>query len=228
MLNWVAGAVLHTAILVPYQSWRISHRHHHQNTGHIDNDEIFYPHRKSESRTNVRAGAASLGLAWFMYLGWGFGPRYTYVRVAQRWFRSILACLVVVAAAADKLDVFFHCCVQHFNPFDKLFKEYRSETLVGVSVVLYMAWAALLVYMTSLYGLWVMVDMYFLPIFVAGSWLTVTTFLHHNERPSSAHGPWVLCDCVVPLMFLFPPASCLAYFPAFGRTCVPLSFLLVS
>lgn len=151
-LNWVVGALLHTFILVPYQSWRISHRHHHQNTGHIDNDEIFFPHRSSQDRKIVRAGAGYLGLAWQMYLMWGFGPRYVY----------------------------------HYNPFDKLFKEHRSEMLVGVSVVMYAAWMSAVAYAVSVYGMWLVADMFLLPIFVAGSWLTITTFLHHNEPET----PW--------------------------------------
>ncbi|EPS57432.1 chloroplast omega-3 fatty acid desaturase, partial [Genlisea aurea] len=37
-LNSVVGHLLHSAILVPYHGWRISHRTHHQNHGHVEND----------------------------------------------------------------------------------------------------------------------------------------------------------------------------------------------
>ncbi|CAI0539655.1 unnamed protein product [Linum tenue] len=42
-LNSVAGHILHSSILVPYHGWRISHRTHHQNHGHVENDESWHP-----------------------------------------------------------------------------------------------------------------------------------------------------------------------------------------
>lgn len=37
------GWVLHSALLVPYHSWRISHGKHHNNTGSCEHDEVFAP-----------------------------------------------------------------------------------------------------------------------------------------------------------------------------------------
>ncbi|KST63945.1 fatty acid desaturase [Mastigocoleus testarum] len=46
-LNDFIGHLCHTPILVPYHGWRISHRTHHLNTGHIENDESWYPTTQS-------------------------------------------------------------------------------------------------------------------------------------------------------------------------------------
>jgi len=43
MVNNVVGLVVHSALLVPFFSWAISHRRHHSNTGNIDKDEVFVP-----------------------------------------------------------------------------------------------------------------------------------------------------------------------------------------
>ncbi len=43
-----AGWVLHSALLVPYHSWRISHGKHHNNTGSCENDEVFAPPVKED------------------------------------------------------------------------------------------------------------------------------------------------------------------------------------
>uniref|UniRef100_A0A0A9GBV4 Omega-3 fatty acid desaturase n=1 Tax=Arundo donax TaxID=35708 RepID=A0A0A9GBV4_ARUDO len=43
LLNSVVGHLLHSFILVPYNGWRISHRTHHQNHGHIERDESWHP-----------------------------------------------------------------------------------------------------------------------------------------------------------------------------------------
>lgn len=40
--------MLHSALLVPYHSWRISHGKHHNNTGSCENDEVFAPPVKED------------------------------------------------------------------------------------------------------------------------------------------------------------------------------------
>jgi len=42
-LNNLIGNIVHSSILVPYHGWRISHRTHHANHGHVENDESWYP-----------------------------------------------------------------------------------------------------------------------------------------------------------------------------------------
>ncbi len=49
-LNDLIGHISHTPILVPYHGWRISHRTHHLNTGHLDNDESWYPVTETQYR----------------------------------------------------------------------------------------------------------------------------------------------------------------------------------
>ncbi len=40
-INNFIGTICHSALLVPYHSWRITHGKHHNNTGSTDNDEVF-------------------------------------------------------------------------------------------------------------------------------------------------------------------------------------------
>lgn len=42
------GHLLHSFILVPYHGWRLSHKKHHGNHGHIDNDESWHPLTESQ------------------------------------------------------------------------------------------------------------------------------------------------------------------------------------
>lgn len=46
IVNDTVGLIVHSALLVPYFSWKISHRNHHANTGSIENDEVFVPARR--------------------------------------------------------------------------------------------------------------------------------------------------------------------------------------
>lgn len=50
-VNNLVGHLAHTPILVPYHSWRISHRTHHQNTGNIDRDESWHPIDEAEYKS---------------------------------------------------------------------------------------------------------------------------------------------------------------------------------
>jgi fatty acid desaturase len=45
--NNFVGNIVHASILVPYHGWRVSHRKHHANHGHVENDESWHPTSKS-------------------------------------------------------------------------------------------------------------------------------------------------------------------------------------
>lgn len=47
-INFATGWVLHSALLVPFHSWRISHARHHAATGHLTRDEVFVPRTRKE------------------------------------------------------------------------------------------------------------------------------------------------------------------------------------
>lgn len=53
-LNDLVGNITHASILVPYHGWRISHRTHHANHGHVENDESWHPVPKSIYDSMVR------------------------------------------------------------------------------------------------------------------------------------------------------------------------------
>jgi omega-3 fatty acid desaturase (delta-15 desaturase) len=53
-LNDLVGNIAHASILVPYHGWRVSHRKHHGNHGHVENDESWHPTTKSQMDSMVR------------------------------------------------------------------------------------------------------------------------------------------------------------------------------
>ncbi|PPQ70163.1 hypothetical protein CVT24_003890 [Panaeolus cyanescens] len=42
-INDVLGLILHTFVLTPYHSWRVTHATHHKSTNHLDRDETYVP-----------------------------------------------------------------------------------------------------------------------------------------------------------------------------------------
>lgn len=96
-LNDLMGHICHTPILVPYHGWRISHRTHHKNTGHLDNDESWYP--VSESDYNAMPWVQKMGryyvflLAYPIYIfkrspnkeGSHFSPSSPLFKKSEKW-----------------------------------------------------------------------------------------------------------------------------------------------
>jgi omega-6 fatty acid desaturase (delta-12 desaturase) len=47
-INNTVGWILHSALGVPYHSWRITHARHHASTAHMTNDQVFVPKSRSQ------------------------------------------------------------------------------------------------------------------------------------------------------------------------------------
>ena len=64
----------HSALLVPYHSWAISHSHHHLNTCSMENDEVFVPYTVHEYGLADSAADTPLANLWRIFLmltvGW--------------------------------------------------------------------------------------------------------------------------------------------------------------
>ncbi|XP_029640746.1 delta(12) fatty acid desaturase DES8.11 [Octopus sinensis] len=76
LLNDTMGTLLHSFLLCPYYTWKLSHKNHHKNTGNIDKDEVYYPIRKKFRKTSTQLlPGFGLGLGWFGYLVRGYKPR---------------------------------------------------------------------------------------------------------------------------------------------------------
>nr|CAG8667272.1 10089_t:CDS:1 [Entrophospora candida] len=161
LFNDIIGTFLHLLILVPYTPWKLSHRHHHKNTGNIDKDEVFFPVRKSDTKHTLSGKEETIvtpyfafGIGWAVYLIIGYGPR----------------------------------AICHLNPLDPFFKNHRTGA--SISVIGIFSFSALLYYLSTLYGPWNIIKYYFLPLLIFGSWLVITTFLHHHGVENNLKLPW--------------------------------------
>jgi acyl-lipid omega-3 desaturase len=110
-LNNLVGHLSHTAILVPYHGWRISHRTHHANTGNIDTDESWYPVTESQfNQMGWMEKLARFHLILFVYplylfrrspgkQGSHFLPSSPLFRPSEKWdvLTSTACCAAMVA-----------------------------------------------------------------------------------------------------------------------------------
>ena len=153
------GLVLHSALLVPYHSWRISHAKHHRSTNDMDRDEVFIPYTRTEvgGDTGLFSGPVHLfRIAKMLLFGW---PAYLINHTTGRKYGSR---------------------TNHFEPSSPLFlpHQYWSVVLsdlflVGVAATLYM--------LGSTMGLWWLCKVYVVPYLVVNMWLVLITDLQHTD-----------------------------------------------
>ena len=71
--NNLVGTICHSALLVPYHAWRITHGRHHGNTGSCENDEVFAPSTRADW-ANEMLRETGMAQAWGILLmatvGW--------------------------------------------------------------------------------------------------------------------------------------------------------------
>eukprot|EP01094_Clydonella_sp_ATCC50884_P007035 TRINITY_DN1621_c0_g2_i1.p1 TRINITY_DN1621_c0_g2~~TRINITY_DN1621_c0_g2_i1.p1 ORF type:complete len:375 (+),score=160.96 TRINITY_DN1621_c0_g2_i1:38-1162(+) len=106
--NQIFGNLTHSFLLVPYESWKITHNWHHKNTGNIDKDEIFYPQRSNTMYDWVRRAIVPFTVgAWYVYL-FGtqhFNPYNPTFKGRRKEVTVSLACWAAVALAAYALSL---------------------------------------------------------------------------------------------------------------------------
>ncbi|MCB1315822.1 MAG: DUF3474 domain-containing protein [Leptospiraceae bacterium] len=150
-LNSLIGHLSHSPLLVPYHGWRISHRIHHQTTGHVEDEETWYPLTESEYRNrplHIRMMRFTPIMLWLF-------PFYL-LRRSPRKHGS------------------------HFLPSSDLFRPSEKWDVI-VSSIWWLACAALLGWFTYEQGFMALLKYYLGPYIVFIAWLDLVTFLHHNE-----------------------------------------------
>ncbi|PSR95055.1 Omega-3 fatty acid desaturase [Actinidia chinensis var. chinensis] len=150
-LNSVVGHLLHSFILVPYHGWRISHRTHHQNHGHVENDESWVPLSEKLYKTlrvSTKFLRFKVPFPLFAY------PFYLWSRTPGKKG-------------------------SHFNPNSNLFLP-GERRYVLTSTVCWCVMIALLLCASIVLGPVQLLKIYGVPYLVFVMWLDIVTYLHHH------------------------------------------------
>lgn len=165
LLDNIVGLILHSFLLVPFFSWKYSHRRHHSNTGSLDRDEVFVPKPRSS-------------LAWFSpYLNNPFGRVLTLtVTLTLGW-----PMYLVSNVSGRPYDRF----ASHFDPYGPIYNDReRAQIFVsdaGVLAVLYFLYR-----MAASFSLPFLLSVYGVPLIVVNAWLVLITYLQHTH-PALPH-----------------------------------------
>jgi omega-6 fatty acid desaturase (delta-12 desaturase) len=159
--NNTFGTVLHSLLLVPYHSWRITHKRHHENTGSCENDEVFAPSTRADWGTDMLREtplAQCIGILLMLTVGWM--PGY----------------LVFGITGPAK---YRGKNVNHFSPTAAFFKP-EEYWLIVQSDACFFSMLAVVGYAIKTFG-WGSVWTYYLaPLMVTNYHLVLITYLQHT------------------------------------------------
>lgn len=164
-LDDTVGLILHSFLLVPYFSWKYSHRRHHSNTGSLERDEVFVPKVKSDVRSSTKylnnPPGRVLTLLVTLTLGW---PLYLLFNVSGRHYER------------------FAC---HFDPQSPIYSD-RERAQIFLSDVGVLAVTFALVKLALAKGVVWVLCVYGGPLLIVNAFLVLITFLQHTH-PSLPH-----------------------------------------
>ncbi|KAL2471638.1 Omega-3 fatty acid desaturase [Abeliophyllum distichum] len=133
-LNNIVGHILHSSIFVLYHGWRISHRTHHENHGHVENDEswvLLLEKIYMNLDLSTKFMIYKIPFPLFAY------PMYLWYRCPGK------KCL-------------------HFNPYSELFKS-SERKLVLTSTICWAAIVAFLICLSIRFGPSLVLKLYGVP-----------------------------------------------------------------
>jgi len=183
LVNDIVGFSVHSALLVPYFSWKTSHRRHHSNTANVAKDEVFVPPlRDSRAHDEVddsifTAVKESLlrcfHIVIMLTLGW---PLYLSLNATGREYPKGHA-------------------VNHFSPSSPIFTSPKERQQVILSDFGLISMIGLLTWLSYHYTFLWLVKVYLVPYLIVNLFLVLITFLQHTDyvvpHYSDAEWDWV-------------------------------------
>ena len=177
-VNDVVGWVIHSALLVPYFSWQISHRKHHSNTGNLQRDEVFVP-RKAGKETAAAASHAD------------HDEKLTIVQAAESLHRIVRIALMLTLGwplylltnTTSNPSYPKSWRLNHFVPSSPIYADIRNgQLLVLLSDLGLLLAIAALTALSYTFSFASVLYYYLLPYMVTNLFLVLITFLQHTDH----------------------------------------------
>ncbi|KAK1657983.1 fatty acid desaturase [Colletotrichum godetiae] len=195
-INHATGWVLHSALLVPYFSWQISHSKHHKATGHMERDMVFVPRTREQQATRAGRLAHEVGelaeetpiytllmLIAQQLVGW---PNYLMTNVTGHDFHERQR-----EGRGKGKHNGSGGGVNHFDPKSPIFEAKDAKLIVmsdiGVGITM-----TVLTLLGNKFGWSNLLVWYFIPYLWVNHWLVAITFLQHTDPtlPHYTAGEW--------------------------------------
>jgi len=176
IVNDIVGLIFHSALFVPYHSWKITHRRHHSNTGSCDHDEVFTPATQSDLKAD-----------WSETLQ--ESPLYNLFYIVMMLLFGWMPAYLCFNMSGPKKNANGPKC--HFNPYASFFLP-KERLSVVLSDVAFGAALFTLGHFISSYGFLLIFKMYLVPYMIVNLYLVLITYMHHTDTfiPHFREGEW--------------------------------------
>ncbi|RDW65242.1 putative Delta(12) fatty acid desaturase [Coleophoma crateriformis] len=179
-LNYIMGLIMHSFLLVPFHSWRLSHSQHHKATGNIQKDTAFVPHsRESWLARNFGAKAkqdmiefaelaedSPISSLWHCIIHQLFGwPGYLLFNLTGQSYGG---------AKGAKISHFYY-------GEDSVFFKKNELPLIVLSDIGVAVMIAALVVAGQFFGSWTVIVLWGVPWLWVNNWIVAITFLQHTD-----------------------------------------------
>ncbi|KAI9011909.1 delta-12-fatty acid desaturase [Phycomyces nitens] len=180
-INDSVGIVIHSLLLVPYYSWKISHSKHHKSNGHLYNDMVYVPRTRSHRKLVPRDQDPEVD-----------GPHSALMESPIVETAKILRLLLIGWPSYVLLDVAGKRpktgWVSHFNFNCHIFEEHHYLDFVKSNIGISIALSAL-VYAGRIYGAMTVMKYYLFPYLTINCWLVLITYLQHTDSAIPRYSP---------------------------------------
>jgi len=185
LINDVVGLIVHSFLLVPFFSWKVSHRRHHSNTGSLDKDEVFVPpirdakwspdqHDDDPLSISKAAFSRLVGITVMLVFGW---PLYLWINTTGHksypqgeW-------------------------INHYMPSSPIFSSKKERVQVVISDIALIVVIAFYAYLAYTYSVTCFVKVFFIPYLIVNALLVIITYLQHTDyvlpHYSSSEWDWL-------------------------------------
>jgi len=169
-LNDFVGWAVHSLLMVPFHSWKITHARHHRYHGHIDKDTVFVPPTESEAKEQKPSLYTK-----FVELVEETPLYHAVTLLGHQLFGWQLYMLFNVSAGNKSLPPKGTDGVQkfrnsHLDPLGSLFTGQQAH-LIAISDLGLLIVGGTLYYLSTFMGSWKIALLYAVPYFWVHHWL---------------------------------------------------------
>ncbi|KAF8895452.1 fatty acid desaturase-domain-containing protein [Infundibulicybe gibba] len=183
-INNAVGWVLHSALGVPYHSWRITHAKHHASTGHMTQDQVFVPPTRSEmglrpfdpKREDLLGASVTEEVKKELWEALGDSPIGATLGAASYLLGGWPAYIMFNASGQRR----YPAGTSHFTPTSVMFSPHHfgQVLLSDLGIFLWIAGIITSIYYKGFTNVFVL---YLVPYLWVNHWLVLITFLQHTD-----------------------------------------------